>query len=111
MRHVPTPAARMAISSLSLPILLSPVAVPMSTDMGKVKTSILGIRPSARSATASSEGSAEPRISTNLPACCASKTNVNNSRDRPRYGRIAVIMYLWMSLPPVVFMLPEYLFI
>jgi hypothetical protein len=82
IRQVPTPAARIATSSLSLPRRLNPVAVPVSTDIGTEKMRIFGRRLKTTSEMSWSGVSVPPKTSANLAACCVRRMAVRTTSER-----------------------------
>jgi hypothetical protein len=78
------PTARKTTSSLSLSILAKPVAVPISTAMGRVKRVMPGKTPSTRSSTKGQDEPVELIASATFPACCVKRTAVKmrNARNK-----------------------------
>src|SRR5919107_405043 len=94
MRVAPTPAACIAVSSLSWPNCPKPVAVPTSTDIGSVKISMFGSRSIATSAVRRRGAFEEPSTSANLVVCCIRRIAESTSNESARYGSTAASVYL-----------------
>jgi hypothetical protein len=78
------PDERKTTSSLSLPIRAKPVAVPISTAMGRVKRMMPGKTPSTRSNANDKDAPVELSASVTFPACCVKSTAVKMRNVRKR---------------------------
>ncbi len=95
----PTPAALIAVNSLSPCIFESPMMVPTSTAIGHVNAMTFGTRATVNCQIKLTGILALKKISENLPACWTNNITLKTSHENTKYGNIACTKYFEISSP------------
>src|SRR5688500_8935339 len=94
IRKLPTPAARIATSSLSPCIFVRPMTMPTSAAIGHVNAITFGIKAIASCHIRLLGIFALKKISENRLACWTKRITLSSSHAEKKYGTIAPIKYL-----------------
>src|SRR5439155_9167607 len=96
---LPTPAALIAVSSLSDCIFASPITVPTRIAIGQVNATTFGIKATVNCHTRLAGRSTLKKMSENRLACCTNRTTLSSSHEETKYGSTAMIKYFDISQP------------